>query len=266
MKPKLLFLFVSNFIFLSVCYSQTSSYKSVKNVRFISAETGGGAAFGLGPISKNSPKANELGKLQWGFLNYYRIEAILKGKYGVGIGFDFNYNELINDSIAPRIKAWRPDTNNTYSLDNSVSLVIIRYYLGVSWYYDLTERVIIQPKLDLCVGAYDYDYSALVSDGQFSNPSYYYYQGSEGFFLSVNPELNVKYLLLRKTWFEMALCFSARYQNAKMSVVITESGDSFFSTRPPENKEVTRLKGRAGIVYPSIGLAWMFKYKKRRVQ
>jgi hypothetical protein len=239
--------------------------RKANKFHFLSAGIAGGPNYGIGSISKNSAKRNELGKFAGGGGFKIEVDAIIKEKYGLGIGLDYGFNGLKNHALQDSIYAALKNKKiNSGDIPDNPLLIMGRFFIGASYYFKFGERLMIQPKIEFGIGLIAYDYTAMIDYNDNATRMLATYDGNSVSVTTLVPELNFKYIFFRRNWLDLALNLGANYYYAKPAFSINENKGEFFEAfNTYQDRNFMTVKGSLSLINTHIGLTWLFKLRRR---
>lgn len=258
-----LFFTLLTLIFAEDCFSQVHGRSNY----FLNVQASTGTSKALGSFSKNSSKTNEIGKYQWSFGINLRVDAVFKNKYTLGLAIDYDFCVLKNNFLAAKLdQKFAPKKDSIIfspSGNTGFDMIIERYSLSASKIYQ-KNNLIFQPKIYLGVYHILYNYYASYTveelegtSGQIESRTYTY-SSDDAFTLSLVPELNVKYIILKKTWLDLAINFGLRFTYVSPKFRINEEKREFASYNSTTTSAYTSLKAPIVLLNGNLGVQWLF--------
>lgn len=260
---KSLFLTLVVLIFAEYSFSQVHGRSNY----FLNVQASTGSSKALGSFSKNSSKANEIGKYQWSFGINLRVDAVFKNKYTLGVAIDYDFCVLKNDYLNTKLnQKFAPKKDSVIfspAGNEGFDMIIERYSLSASKIYQ-KNNLIFQPKIYLGVYHMLYSYYASYTvqeldgtSGQTESKTYTY-ASDDAFTLNLVPELNVKYIILKKTWLDLAINFGLRFSYVSPKFRINEEKRDFASYNSTATSLYTTVKGPILLLNGNLGVQWLF--------
>ena len=250
-------------IFAGDCFSQVHGRSNY----FLNVQASTGTSKALGSFSKNSSKTNEIGKYQWSFGINLRVDAVFKNKYTFGLAIDYDFCVLKNDYLNTQLnQKFAPKKDSVISGlagNGGFDMIIERYSLSASKIYQ-KKNFVFQPKIYLSLYhiIYSYDASYIVEEleatGGQMEPKTYTYSSDDAFALNLVPELNVKYIILKKTWLHLAINFGLRFTYVSPKFRISEEKRDFASFNSATTSAYTTVKDPVLLLNGNLGVQWLF--------
>lgn len=259
---KILLVSVFSVIFAKISLSQVHGRSNY----FLNVQASAGTSVPIGSFSKNSTKVNTIGKYQWSASVNIRVDAVFKNKYTFGLALDYDFCTVRNEYLFLKLnEKYAPKKDSiAFSPDNAESfdLIIERYSLTASKIIQ-KKNLIIQPKiyLSLCHIVYEYRPTYILKEpantAYLSDLQTYDYSSEGKFVLNIAPELNIKYIILKKTWLDLAINFGIRFTYLSPKIKITESKRDFASFNKTTT-DYTSLKDPMTLLNMNLGVQWLF--------
>lgn len=234
---------------------------------FLNVQASTGSSKALGSFSKNSSKANEIGKYQWSFGINLRVDAVFKNKYTLGLAIDYDFCVLKNDYLTTKLnQKFAPKKDSVISGlegNGGFDMIIERYSLSASKIYQ-KKNFVFQPKIYLSLYHILYSYNAsyivreLEATGGQMESKTYRYSSDDAFTLNLVPELNVKYIILKKTWLDLAINFGLRFTYVSPKFRINEEKRDFASYNSASTSAYTSVKDPILLLNGNLGVQWLF--------
>jgi hypothetical protein len=264
-------LFKKWFILISIFIYSTKVFSQKDSNYFLFAQAAAGTSVPFGSFSKKSSRVNSIGKYQWSFGINLRVEGVLENKYTLGIAIDYDFCTIKNENLVKQLEDKYASKKKSVILkyaSSDVDLVIQRYSAAASRIF-IKNKFIFQPKIYLSLCVLDFDFNAyyvLEQPGSSSSSPWpnsttkksYTYSADNAYTLNASPELNVKYIILDKTWLDLALNIGVRFTYMRPKIQINEEISNFGAYGSGSKTLYTTLKDPVVLLNAHVGVLWLF--------